>query len=62
MLGLEPQQLPNQQVEIGVGDLGAVEGVVPLVVIGDLLPKVCDPGGDVGLLRHACECKQLRAE
>ncbi len=62
MLGLEPQELANQQVVIGVGDLRAVERVIALVVIRDLPPKVVDPGGDVGGVRHAGECKQLRAE
>ena len=47
MLGLELQQLADQQVEVGVGDLRAVERVVALVVIGDLLAKIRDTGSKI---------------
>ena len=47
MLALQLQQLADQQVVVGVGDLRAVERVVPLVVIGDLLAKLRDTGSKV---------------
>ena len=62
VLRLDLPQLANQEVVLGVGDLRTVVGVVPLVVVRDLLPKVRDPGGDLVGLRHAIECKQLRTQ
>ena len=35
MLGLEFPKLDDEGVELGVGDLGVVEGVVALVVVAD---------------------------
>ena len=62
MLALELEQLTNKQVEVGIGDLRAIEGVIALVVIRDLLSEVRDTGGNVGSVGHACECKQLCTE
>jgi hypothetical protein len=61
-VALEPQQFANEEVEVGVGDLRAVEGVVPLVVVGDLATELGGAGCGLGGRCHACECKQLRAE
>ena len=36
-------QLAYERVEVGVADLGRVERVVPLVVVGDLGPERLDP-------------------
>jgi hypothetical protein len=40
MLGLEPLELVQQRVELGVRDLGGVQDVVALFVVADLLPKL----------------------
>ncbi len=44
MLGLELAQLDDQQVVLGVGDLGRVEHVVQLVVVPDQPPQFLGPG------------------
>ena len=62
MQALDLEQLSNQQVVVGVGDLRAVERVVPLVVVGDLATELGGAGCGLGGRCHACECKQLRAE
>ena len=43
MVGLERPQLAHERVEVGVADLGLVERVVALVVVGDLGPQRLDP-------------------
>ena len=43
MVGFEGTQLAHERVEVGVADLGRVERVVPLVVVGDLGPERLDP-------------------
>ena len=49
---LQRPELPHEAVVLGVGDLGAVLGVVEAVVVADLLPQLLDPLAGVGLLRH----------
>ena len=49
MVGLELSQLANEQVEVGVADLGIVERVVPLVVVGDPLAQPLGTPGAVML-------------
>ncbi len=44
MVGFDGPQLPNQGVVLGVGDLGVVETVVPVVVITDQRPELLGPG------------------
>ena len=41
---LQRPKLPGQGVVRGVGDLGVVEGVVALVVMGDQPSQLVDPG------------------
>jgi hypothetical protein len=59
VLGLELQQFAHQQVVVGVGDLRAVERVIPLVVIGDQTAELFNTRSNVAGFAHACECKQL---
>jgi hypothetical protein len=40
---LEPTQLPHELVVLGVGDLGIVEDVVPVVVVVDEVAELLDP-------------------
>ena len=42
MVGFELAQLAHERVVVGVADLGVVERVVPLVVVGDLGPELVD--------------------
>ena len=43
----ERLQLAHQRVELGVGDLGVVENVVPLFVMPNAIAQLLDlPGGD----------------
>ena len=42
-LGLQRSELDQQGVEVGVGDLGSVGLVVPLVMVDDEGPKFIDP-------------------
>ena len=44
MLALEPQQFADEQVVVGIGDLGTVERVVALVVVRDLAAEDHRPG------------------
>jgi hypothetical protein len=50
MLILQPAQLADEQIELGVGNLRLVQLVVATVVIGDLLPQRLDPSGDFAQL------------
>ena len=47
VLGLELAQLADQGVVLGIGDLGVVERVVALVVVGDQGPQLGGPGDGV---------------
>jgi hypothetical protein len=62
VLALELQQLADKEVVVGVGNLGAVERVVPLVVVGDLPTEIRNVGSKLGGLGHGRECKELGAE
>ena len=42
MIPFDVSQLSHESVEVGVADLGVVERVVPLVVMGDLGPEFID--------------------
>ena len=44
MLGLDGPQLADQGVELGVGDLGVVEPVVAVVVVGDEAAQLLGAG------------------
>ncbi len=44
MVGLDGPQLAHQGVVLGVGDLGVVEPVVAVVVVGDQGPQLLGPG------------------
>ena len=44
MVGLDGAQLAHQGVEVGVADLGVVEPVVPVVVVGDQGSQFLDAG------------------
>ncbi len=62
VLGFDRPQLADQVVVIGVADLGVVERVVPLVVVGDLGAEFVDADGGVSGHRIApypgCEWPQ----
>jgi hypothetical protein len=45
--GLQVAQLAYEQVEVPVGDLGVVENVIPVVVVGDELTQLGHAGGDL---------------
>ena len=62
MIGLDLEQLPNQEVVIDVGDLRAIEDVISLVVVGDLPAELRGANGWLDGLAHGCECKQLGTE
>ena len=47
MLGLELAQGADELVVLGIGDLGVVERVVALVVVGDQGPELGGPGHGV---------------
>ena len=51
MLLLEPLQLVEEPVVLGVGDLWLVENVVPVEVVIELLPELVDTRFE-GLRRH----------
>ena len=48
MVGLDGAELAHQLVVLGVGDLGVVEAVVAVVVVGDEAAKLLGPGDRVG--------------
>ena len=48
MLVLDGTELADQVVVLGVGDLGVVEAVVALVVVGDEGPQLLGPGHRIG--------------
>ena len=45
MVRLEPAELDDEEVVLGVGDLGRIERVVQLVGVGDLLAQLGRPVG-----------------
>ena len=55
---LDGAQLPEERVELGVADLGRVEGVVAVVVVVDLGPELFEPSVNVRV-RQGLTCSAL---